>query len=301
MHSFFLNCFLIMVLIIGFSACDQASSSAPYGLTDNTVLSLRDLPSEFQEYWYSGQAEVTSYELVQERYGELREGTAVTIFVTEDFNPEKQVKADGRGSENISVLKLNLTKKFITGIYPYSIMNSSFQPVQRHGHALKLTHSMQEWCGQGFAQLNNREEFEIDSYSYFESESDQAITLPKVWLESELWNLMRINPGELPQGDIDAIPSFEFLRMYHRPIKTYRAKTQMDTAQGMMRYTIRFPELKHAMSWYVNGSFPYEIIGWDEENPNGLKTRAIRKKKLKTAYWNLNQNADQVWRDSLAL
>lgn len=301
MKSLLVYTIFLCLLLVGFAACENANSSVEIPILDQASLSSRELSSQFEEYWYSGQAEISSYQLVQERYGELREGTAVTIYVTEDFNPERLVKADRSSPQNISVLKLNLTKKFLTGIYPYSIMNSSFQPLNKHGHALKLTHSMQEWCGQGFAQLNNRKEFEINSYSYFESESDQQLNLPKVWLETEFWNLIRINPGELPQGDIEAIPSFEFLRMYHQPIKSYRAKTQMDTAQGMIRYTVRFPELKHGIIWYVNGSFPYEIIGWDEENPNGLKTRAIRKKKLKTAYWNLNRNADLIWRDSLDL
>lgn len=301
MRSYLPVAALISLILIVVASCDKANSSVDLPLIEETTLSARNISNEFEKYWYSGQAEITSYELVQERYGELREGTAVTIFVTEDFNPEKLVKADRQSEDNISVLKLNLTKKFVTGIYPYSIMNSSFQPIGRHGHALKLTHSMQEWCGQGFMQLNNRDEYEIDSYSYFESESDQKIKLPKVWLENEFWNLIRINPGELPQGDIEAIPSFEFLRMHHRAIQSYRATTKLDTAQGLIRYRIHFPELKHGLTWYINGSSPYEIIGWDEENPNGLKTRAIRKKKLNTAYWNLNRNADAIWRDSLAL
>ena len=59
---------------------------------------------KFSEYWYAGKAEITSYKLTQNRYGELHQGTAVNIFVTEDFLPEKQVKADNQNKKNIPVL-----------------------------------------------------------------------------------------------------------------------------------------------------------------------------------------------------
>ena len=81
----------------------------------------RQLSTAFKKYWYAGKAEITSYKLEQARYGELRNGKAVLIYVTEPFSADKQVKADQNAPSNISVLKLNSTKKFLTGIYPYSI------------------------------------------------------------------------------------------------------------------------------------------------------------------------------------
>ena len=47
----------------------------------------RNLSQEFKDYWYAGTAEITSYNLKQARYGEIHQGTAVTVFVTEDFLP----------------------------------------------------------------------------------------------------------------------------------------------------------------------------------------------------------------------
>ena len=81
-----------------------------------------ELSQAFKDYWYQGKAEITSYKLEQARYGEMRDGNAVLIYVTEDFLPEVQVKADRQNAKNIPVLKLNSTKNFNTGIYPYSIM-----------------------------------------------------------------------------------------------------------------------------------------------------------------------------------
>jgi hypothetical protein len=135
------------------------------------------LSQEFKSYWYNGEAEISSFKLMQERYGEIREGRAVLIYVTEDFLPDIQVKAENYDPDNIPVLKLNSTKKFITGMYPYSIMQSSFYPVQQQSHALKVSASIQEWCGQVYAQLNNRENFEVLSHSYFEG----RLTNPLYW------------------------------------------------------------------------------------------------------------------------
>ena len=133
--------------------------------TPEKTITLRNLSKEFKEYWYSGEAEITSYSLLQERYGEIREGTAVNVFVTEDFLPEEQVKANNASEKNISVMKLNQMKNFNTGIYPYSIMGSTFSPITNSGHALKVSAGVQEWCGQVYMQLNNRENFEIESHS----------------------------------------------------------------------------------------------------------------------------------------
>jgi hypothetical protein len=156
------------------------------------------LSKEFSDYWYNGEAEITSYKLEQARYGEMRDGKAVLVFVTEDFLTEVQVKADTYNKSNAPVLKLNATKNFNTGIYPYSIMQSTFYPVANNQHALKISTSVQEWCGHIYAQLNNRETFEVVAHSYFQSEADQSFKIEKTWTENELWTKLRIDPERLP-------------------------------------------------------------------------------------------------------
>ncbi len=130
---------------------------------------------QFGKYWNRGKAEITSYDLEQARYGEVHPGEAVTIFVTEPFDPEEQVKADNPDEADIQVLKLNLTKKFVTGIYPYSMMLSVFTPVnlEKFPRTLKTTVSSQEWCGHTWTQLNWRNgKYLAELRSYFESEGD---------------------------------------------------------------------------------------------------------------------------------
>ncbi|MAT89365.1 MAG: septum formation inhibitor Maf [Flavobacteriaceae bacterium] len=267
----------------------------------------RTVSEDFKSYWYSGTAELTSYQLTQARYGELREGTAVTIFVTEDFLPKQQVKANQASEETISVLKLNATKKFLTGIYPYSIMTSTFSPIAETGHALKVSNSVQEWCGHVYTQLNRRKQFEIEAHSYFEGEADTTLTLEKTWLEDELWNLIRINPDELPTGELMIIPSFEHLRLKHRELQAYKAFASLKQGDSMATYQVTYPSLERELTLHFQSIFPFEIEQWEEaigkaqEDSTALVTRAVKLKRIRTAYWQQNQNRHLVWRDSLGL
>ncbi|NNE76659.1 MAG: septum formation inhibitor Maf [Pricia sp.] len=270
--------------------------------------SKKQLSQEFKNYWYAGVAEITSYQLQQARYGETRDGEAVLIYVTEPFLPEKQVKADGNNANNISVLKLNATKNFLTGIYPYSIMSSTFYPVSDNQHAIKVSFSSQEWCGQVYAQLNSREKFEIISHSYFENEADQNLEAEKTILENELWNKIRISPKDLPEGDLDIIPSFEYLRLSHKDFKPYRATATLNESAEISSYEIKYPELQRSLTIHFTSTFPYHIESWSEsfksgfgENAKQMTTTATKMKTLRTPYWQQNGNKDLSLRDSLEL
>jgi len=266
------------------------------------------LDEDFKDYWYAGEAEITSYALKQARYGELRDGNAVLIYVTEPFLPEVQVKANNNNPENVSVLKLNATKKFLTGIYPYSIMSSTFYPVHDNQHAIKTSLSVQEWCGHVYSQLNNREKFEFTSHSYFEGEADQSFPLEKNILENEIWTKIRINPENLPFGNFEMIPALEFLRLRHQEIKAYQVNASISSDNGLSTYTVSYPELERSLTINFTSAFPYSIESWMEEFKSGfganaktLTTSATKIKTLKTAYWSQNENKNLILRDSLGL
>ena len=305
-QRFFLMCFLLIVLF----SCkkrtqEQEHSTSISSSTEDVILKIPEpLSDDFKTYWYANEAEVTSYTLEQARYGEIRQGNAVLVFVTEPFLEEEHVKAEQPSSTNISVLKLNATKNFNTGIYPYSIMQSVFYPLSNHQHALKISCSVQEWCGHTYTQLNNRTEFEVTSHSYFEGEDDENFNLPKTILENELWTQLRINPKGLPTGNLEIIPSFEFLRLRHIPFRAYIASAELmqDT------YTITYPDLNRSLRIRFNPKFPYDIVSWEEtfisgygENAKPLTTKATRMKMIKTDYWNKNANEDFTLRESLGL
>jgi len=268
----------------------------------------KKLSRDFKAYWYAGNAEITSYQLEMARYGEIRKGKAVLIYVTEPFLADKQVKADGSNPSNISVLKLNSTKKFLTGIYPYSIMTSSFYPVHDNQHAVKVSTSVQEWCGHIYAQLNNKEKFQITSHSYFENEADQKFELEKTVLENELWNKIRINPSDLPVGDFMAIPSFEYIRLGHKEFKAYAVTATLTENEGLSTYEIKYPEFNRTLTINFTSVFPHTIESWLDTYKSGfgsnaktMSTEATKISSLKTPYWQQNKNEHLFLRDSLRL
>lgn len=307
--------FLVLSVPLTFMSCELKAKSDENavvdteGLKNNTeIIKPKPLSSEFREYWYAGEAEITSYKLEQARYGELREGKAVLIFVTEPFLAEKQVKADRNNSDNISVLKLNSTKKYLTGIYPYSIMSSSFYPVQDNQHAIKISSSIQEWCGHVYAQLNNREDFEYEAHSYFEGEADQKFKMEKNILENELWNKLRINPDGLPQGELEIIPSLEYIRTSHKEIKPYKAIASLAVNDGISSYSLTYPELDRTLTINFSTAFPHTIESWTDEFKSGyganaktLTSKATKIETIKTPYWRQNGNKDMILRDSLGI
>ncbi|SDQ80453.1 septum formation inhibitor Maf [Flagellimonas zhangzhouensis] len=303
---------LSLFLVFAFSCKQEAPKPKETESTAKPISKEKSpkkpLSEDFKAYWYAGEAEITSYELQQARYGEIRDGKAVLIYVTEPFLPEKQVKADKSNPENISVLKLNATKKFVTGIYPYSIMASTFYPVYDNQNAIKTSLSVQEWCGHVYSQLNNREQFEFTSHSYFEGEADQEFSLEKSNLENEIWNKIRINPTDLPLGEIEMIPSLEFLRLKHQEMKAYSAKAELTTSNGISTYSISYPDLERNLMITFTSDFPFSIESWTEEfnsgfGPNAKKmtTTATKIKTYKSAYWGQNKNRDLGLRDSLGL
>ncbi|WP_439132044.1 septum formation inhibitor Maf [Polaribacter sp.] len=259
---------------------------------------------DFNKYWYSGKAEITSYKTSQVRYGEIHEGKAVHIFVTEDFLPQKQVKADYKNDKNIPVLKLNSTKKYTTGIYPYSLMTSTLSPIDINKEAIKISFSAQEWCGNTFVQLNNRDNYEVQFYSYFESNADRKINLKKTILENELWNQLRISPENLPIGKLEIIPSFEYLGLNHKKFQAYEATASVNEKDGFMIYEINYPTLQRTLKIRATKTFPNSIASWEETIVSHGKTLTTTAKKIKTiqsAYWNKNGVTDVDERKELGL
>jgi hypothetical protein len=182
------------------------------------------LPEEkdFHSYWYNYGAEITRFELEQSRYGEIHPGHAILIFATEPFLPDIHVKSDYESSrkKSIPVLKLNLIKRFSTGIYDYSMMKSVFTPIptekQQYVKTLKVSTTRQDWCGHVYLQYNlEGDHYKVKQYSYFEKEGDKTVTIPSVHLEDEIWTRIRIAPETLPLGEIKMIPGsfFATLRM----------------------------------------------------------------------------------------
>lgn len=307
--------YLFLLLIFLFAACEtkQVVSDSTSAESQAQQIALSD---SFSNYWYNGEAEITTYKLEQVRYGDIHTGHSTFIFVTEPFSKFKQVKLNN-ASENpddaVNVLKLNFTRKFNTGIYPYSTMLSTFKPIENAGResSIKATFSAQEWCGQTFFQLNKLEEdnYRYTGYSYFESEGDVEGSLENVVLEDDLWNTLRIHPNQLPEGKLRILPGLAFVRFRHQPIKAYNATGSLKTLEnGKMNYTVEYQELERTLSITFDEEFPYIIRSWEEttktgfgDNKQTLTTKATFMKQIRSAYWEQNQKNDRSLRTQLNL
>jgi len=299
--KFIKSLILLISTSLAFSSCqkDAHSQSSEVGLYAS---------EDFHSYWYSGLAEVNAYQLSQSRYGENREGKAMLIFVTEGFSKSKQVKLDNPDNavqDKVTVMKLNYTKNFVTGIYPYSMMLSAFTPVSRNQfpNTLKITMSSQEWCGHVFSQMNLlKNKYEVQSYSYFEQEGDSQFNIEKVLLEDEFFTLIRIDPDHIPLGKVKILPGLFFTRLKHENLKPVDATISKAEISDKTTYTIQFTDRK--MTIHVESQFPFKILGWEEEfmeQGKTMYTSATLDQTLRIDYWRKNGNEFTGLRDSLGL
>ncbi len=306
--------FCVVLFLMLTTACESpkdspttANNSAGIAHSEKTETSIDnklELDQSFKDYWYAGLAEISSYNLIQSRYGEPRTGDAVLIYVTEPFDPIALIKADQSKPNNRSVFKLNATRNFETGIYPYHIMSSTFLPLDYSQNALKVATSIQEWCGHTYMQLDRQEGFyNVSLHSYFQQEGNKEFKVSQAILENQIPLQLRLDPSSLPTGTIDIIPGTEYLRLMHQPLQIEKAIAQLSRTSNTYTYQITY-ESGRSLSYAVEASFPYKILEWQETftTRNGVATTiATLKKTLRTAYWNKNSNQDSILRDSLDL
>lgn len=291
--------FIIVAVCTLLCSCEKASTNQPSPVFQS---------QKFHDYWHAGKAEISSYVLNQSRYGENRSGKAVMIFVTEDLSKKLQVKLDDPNQRNkINVLKLNFTKKFITGIYPYSLMLSVFTPtnLEKEPATLKASMSSQEWCGQVYTQMNLRgTRYAVKSHSYFEEEADEKFSVRQQLLEDEIWNRIRLDPENLPVGEIDMIPGLFYTRLHHADLKIREAVAEKSETDSSFVYKIIYPDEHRSLAIQYEKSFPFKILAWRErwrQNGKVFETSATLDETLYTDYWNKNANEFQYLRDSLNL
>jgi hypothetical protein len=285
------------------------------------------VPAQFSEYWHQGQAEVNRYEIERLRYGEMRSGYAVLIFVTEDLLRDKQVKDEaGAGDRAINVLKLNRIERFATGLYDYSLMLSTFTeaefsdpatPPRGRSPTLKFTASVQDWCGHVWLQGNRvDDEFTVVGHSYFEREGDERTTLPAVLLEDEVFTQIRLGAERLPTGEVRVLPSAFRIRLDHMPLRAVPGQASLQDVPRTPQSHV--PEREYRLVVSVGAAqtrtltvrfgagFPFNITSIEERlgEPGGQGTliyRATLAKSEKVDYWAKNQTRDEPLRAHLGL
>ncbi|MDG1332954.1 MAG: septum formation inhibitor Maf [Crocinitomicaceae bacterium] len=264
---------------------------------------------EDADYWYHSKAEITSYKLQQARYGEIHEGTATFVFVTEPFSTTNFVKADTPNKSNVSVLKLNQTRKFNTGIYPYSIMTSTFLPFKEGDYSIKVSSSSQEWCGHTYMEVQNPQNghFGVKVDSYFEGETFEMTKSVAALMEDDIWTIIRLRENP-PTGRVSMYPSLAATRLLHIEYKPYSCNISMKDEGTSTFYTLEYPGLDRTLTIEFEQAHPHKIVGWIEINYSGyggkrklLTTTATRMNSINTDYWNRNSVADSTYRKELNL
>lgn len=298
---FYLCLFSVAAFI--FQHCGNASenTAAPTASPVPTRTSS-PAPVGFNDYWYQGKAELSSYTVTQERYGELRPAEQVNIFVTEDLSRQKQVKLDNpdqAGNDRVPVLKLNTVRRFHTGIYDYSVEESIFTPVDG-GPTLKTTCTVQDWCGHVFSQINlDKKDYRIRQFSYFETEGDTDQRLPQTLLEDELWTKLRLDPATLPLGKVQVIPSTLYLRFRHQPFQVHPATLVVEKGERESTLRLTYDDLPRSLAIRFESASPYRILGWEELDKGQLMSKGQLKTTRMEAYWSQHDNRHDGMRDSL--
>jgi hypothetical protein len=259
----------------------------------------------FWSHWGDGRAELSGYRLQQPRYGSPRPGTAVLIYVTEDFSDSLRVKADpGKhpASDVYPVLKLNAVRDFQTGIYDYNVMTSTFARVAPGWPVVKVSFSSQEWCGHVWHQLLPRGGSLAGlSHSYFDGEADgtEKLAMPEGGvMEDALPILVRGWTGEyLPRGGsrtVPFLPSLLRARLAHEPLAWGRATISVAAEPSsvtvpagrfdVVSWTVAPAEGGPATTYQVEVASPHRLVGWSAAD--GEQAEMLGSDRL--AYWKLN-------------
>jgi hypothetical protein len=276
----------------------------------------------FWAFWGDGKGELAGYDLTFPRYGQLRQGVAVTIFVTETFSNSLRVKSDpGRHpkSDEFPVMKLNLVRDFPTGIYDYNLMTSAFvalEPVNGRpaGSATKVSFSSQEWCGLVYEQLLlDNASARFVSHSYFDGEADEqrTIEVPNDALSLDCLPLWArgfagpvLGPGESRTTRV--VGSLITSRLAHRPlalgeVTLARAKDrEMRLVKAGRFETERFTAaITGGPTWtfWVENAAPHRLVEW--MSSDGEHAQLLASDRLK--YWELHDLGGEKYLARLGL
>lgn len=267
--------------------------------------------SRFWKHWGDGRAELSSYRAQVERYGVLRDAEVVKIFVTEPMDRRTWIKDDGAPrAQQVQVLKLNQMIKFQTGIYPYSVMTSTFSPAGRwRSEAFapaKITLTAQEWCGHVFEGLwAGPDQMMTRVRSYFSSEGEktaiQKIDVQTLY-EDALWIQLREWEGPFAQGKSwrgPVVPSLWRVRKKHIATAPIQGEIQREEATregaAVRRFTLRYAGYWKRID--IEAAWPHRVLGWSASD--GEKATLQGSKRL--AYWMLNGPKDTGYRKQIGL
>lgn len=272
-------------------------------------------PDGFWQTWGDGKAELSGYSLKQARYGEVRSGEAVLIFVTETFTDAQRVKSDGGHQDEYPVMKLNDSRHFLTGIYDYRTMNSAWVRLDGGaplGQAAKISNSVQEWCGHAWLQLLvDLGRYRLSQHSYFDGEGDRDTEgrVPEGALFGDVLPiLVRGLAGELlAPGQSKTFPYLGTLldaRFTHKDPAWGQATLSRSAATAPAPGT-EIPAWTWTLAvdggltstWLVEEAAPHRLLGWARSDGEEARLTGT----TRTSYWTQNREGDEALRAALGL
>lgn len=281
------------------------AAALPAGATD----------AEFDGMWHDGRAELDGYQLVVSRYGEVRRGTCVMVYVTEPFSESKRVKVDDAAKnpgDTFDALKLNMIRDFQTGIYDYNTMVSVFVRTDDFS-TKKISFSSAEWCGHVYEELLFRpNEITGHYYSYFEDESgplDIDAVEGGVAADALFILLRGLRRDYLAPGETQAVkllPSVYAGRLSHRRPQWVGAKISRRADSKKVKvpageFAAMVYDLETADggsgTFYIETAYPHRIVRW-EMLPD---VRAELAGSARLSYWKLNHNGNESYLSELGL
>ena len=216
----------------------------------------------FTDYWKNGKIEIIKYELKEDSISVGEGSLTFNIDYVEGVNK----------TDSIQVLHSDFTGKIHKENYDYSAMTSVYLPLNLslRPHAMKVMNSVQEPSENSFFELSQiPKSYEIESKNTFKEKTKEHYILERKNLEDELWTKIRMNPKDLPTGDIEIIPSFAFWQSVRKSPNIYEAKAELKdylgtefTGKKLKIYTLDYPDLKRNLSIVFEGDFPFGIAGW---------------------------------------
>jgi hypothetical protein len=295
---------------------EEVAVGAVAGLPEQPVASAS---SAFWEAWGDGRAELSSYRVTEPRYGENRTAELVLIYVTEPMHRQTWIKDDNaQGTDRVNVLKLNYSLKFLTGIYPYSVMGSVFAPVDDWGRArfspVKLGLSVQEWCGM-YTHLvwPGTDRFRETRLSYFADEGEQTGEVDlgggALYEDALLIQLRELEGPFAGGGEWEGlvVPTMLSRRYVHTPLQPFRARitrsTVTEAGQPLTRFDLTYEGntdrsgTAYVRSFYVEQAAPRRIVRWT--TTWGEEATLVQTERL--PYWQLNGEGDERYRAPLGL
>lgn len=307
----------LAVLVLALAGCAQA---APVAGPDAPAAPVFE--DAFWKAWGDGKAELAGYDLVTPRYGQLRHGSAVAIFVTETFSNTLRVKSDpGKHpkSDEFPVMKLNLVQDFPTGIYDYNLMTSAFSalaPVNGRpaGGPTKVSFSAQEWCGNAYAQLLfDDRKARLTAHSYFDGEADRSESLAcpddavaedalLLWARGFAFPL--VAPGASATRPL--VRSLREARLLHQPETVRRATFARESAPVRVTVPAGTIECERATvaveggrtwTFWIERAAPRRLVQW--ECSDGEKAQLLGSDRL--PYWTLHDEGGQAYLAKLGL